>query len=383
MISEVLHTVSEAFKSEFKDEGIMVFSPGRINLIGEHTDYNNGFVFPAAIDKGIALMIAKSDRAYSTIVSIDMNETLELNLNALNRIEGHTWKNYCIGVVAEFLKVNKGLGNFNCVFKGNIPVGSGLSSSAALENSLAFGCNTLFNLGLTKLDLIHISQRAEHNYVGVQCGIMDQYASMFGQSDHALFLDCETLTSEAVFIDLHAYELILVNSNVKHDLAESAYNDRYNVCQSISRSLNKTSLREVSFEELKTLQTKISASDFDKGLYILEENARVLACREALKSKDMQAVGQLLFESHKGQSQMYNVSCEELDFLVEEAKSMAAVIGARMVGGGFGGCTINLVLKSGSEDFKKAISKAYQQKFDRACSIYTVKLSDGTRVVKQ
>ena len=382
MNSELIHNVSTTFNKYFDGDSLTVFSPGRINLIGEHTDYNNGFVFPAAIDKGIALAIGKSDKTHSRVVSIDMEEELTLNLDELEKVEGHTWKNYIIGVIAELIKAGGNITNFNCVFKGNIPVGSGMSSSAALENSLVFACNELFGLGLSKMELIHISQKAEHNYVGVKCGIMDQFASMFGIVDHALFLDCKTLDSEPIHIDLSNYDLILVNSNVKHDLADSAYNQRHEVCQEICRKLNQSSLREVSFEMLQSLQTKIPESDYYKGLYVLEENARVLQCKKALQENDIQRVGELLFESHSGLSQMYNVSCTELDYLVEEAKKSKYVIGARMMGGGFGGCTINLVIKSKTEEFQSLISKVYSNKFNRSCSIYKVRLSEGTRVIK-
>jgi len=382
MNSELIKTVKKRFEREFGAEGLTVFSPGRINLIGEHTDYNNGYVFPAAIDKGIALVIAKSDENYSRIISIDMEEEFQLHLKDINSMESHTWKNYMLGVIAELINNGNHITNFNCVFKGDIPVGSGLSSSAALENSLAFGCNELFELGLTKMDLIHVSQRAEHNYVGVKCGIMDQFASMFGVANHALFLDCKTLKSDSIFINLDAYDVVLVNSNVKHDLAESAYNERYEVCQNLCNQLDKPSLREVSFEELEMLKTKISESDYKKGLYVLQENKRVLQSMEALKKNDIKNLGTLLFESHEGQSKMYNISCEELDFLVDQAKMIEGVIGARMMGGGFGGCTINLVEKSRSEDFQESIKNAYKQKFNRNCSIYRVTLSDGTRVVK-
>ncbi|WP_439151337.1 galactokinase [Winogradskyella sp.] len=382
MSKQLIHKVENHFKAEFNVEPLMVFSPGRINLIGEHTDYNNGFVFPAAIDKGIAMAIGKSDTDRSTIVSLDMGEHLVVDLKNLQRIEDNTWKNYVLGVVSEILKTEKEITNFNCAFAGNIPIGSGLSSSAALENSLAFACNQLFDLGLSKTELIHISQKAEHNYVGVNCGIMDQYASMFGKNSHAIFLDCKTLTSELVPVHLCDYEIILVNSNVKHALAESGYNDRYAVCQKIVKLLNKPSLREVSNEELNALKTKISQSEYNKGLYILQENERVVACKDALKENDIETVGQLLFESHAGQSKMYDISCIELDFLVDEAKKNDSVIGARMMGGGFGGCTINLVKKSSSNNFQSKISKTYKKKFNRDCSIYKVILNDGTRVIK-
>ncbi|WP_179020487.1 galactokinase [Winogradskyella forsetii] len=382
MNNALIQKVKKQFIEQFITEPLLIFSPGRLNLIGEHTDYNNGFVFPAAIDKGIVLAIAKSDNNYSTVRSIDMDEEFILNLKNIDRVDRNTWKNYIIGVIAELLKKGSQVDNFNCVFAGDIPLGSGLSSSAALENSLAFGCNELFNLGLSKTDLIQISQKAEHNYVGVNCGIMDQYASMFGKKDHALFLDCKILKSELVPVHLHDYEIVLVNSNVKHALAESGYNDRYAVCQKIIEHLKKPSLREVSLEELNSLKTKLEASDYKKGLYVLQENDRVVACKNALKNNDIEGVGRLLFQSHIGQSEMYKISCKELDFLVDEAKKSVSVIGARMMGGGFGGCTINLVLKTDIEDFKLKISKSYKRKFNKDCSIYNVMLGDGTSVVK-
>lgn len=382
MNKKLIQQVHHSFKDQFNTEPMLIFSPGRINLIGEHTDYNNGFVFPAAIDKGIVMAIGKSDANYTRAVSLDMNEDVIINLDNLQRIEDNTWKNYVIGVTAEILKAGKKITNYNCVFAGDIPVGSGLSSSAALENSLALGCNELFGLGLSKNELIHISQKAEHNYVGVNCGIMDQFASMFGEENHALFLDCKTLESESIPVRLHDYEIVLVNSNVKHALADSGYNDRYAVCQNIIKLLNKPSLREVSFEDLNATKSKISEADYNKGLYILQENERVVNCKNALKENNLEKVGEILFQSHNGQSKMYEISCEELDFLVDEAKQNASVIGARMMGGGFGGCTINLVLKSDSEKFRHKISESYRKKFNRACSIYSVKLNDGTRVIK-
>ncbi|MTE26380.1 galactokinase [Winogradskyella ouciana] len=382
MNTQLVNTIRDRYKTIFKAEGVLVFSPGRINLIGEHTDYNNGFVLPAAIDKGIVLALGRSSNNHSTIVSMDMNEELVIDLKNLERIEESSWKNYIIGVIAEIFKTGKQVENFNCVFAGDIPVGSGLSSSAALENSLALGCNELFSLGLNKNELIYISQKAEHNYVGVNCGVMDQYASIFGKHNHAIFLDCKTLQSELVPVQLQKYEIVLVNSNVKHALAESGYNDRYSVCKKIIKLLNKPSLREVSFEELNSIKTKLSESDYRKGVYVLQENDRVVACKNALKDNDVEAVGRLLFESHIGQSKMYDISCTELDFLVDEAKKSAYVIGARMMGGGFGGCTINLVLKKEVEDFKLKISKAYKKNFNKDCSIYNVKLGDGTRVIK-
>ncbi|WP_411767302.1 galactokinase [Winogradskyella sp. A3E31] len=382
MDKKLITSVKKGYKDLYKTDPLCVFSPGRINIIGEHTDYNNGYVLPAAIDKGIVLAIGKSDSNHSTITSIDMNDQMVLNFEELERIDANNWKNYIIGVIAEIFKKGKVVPNFNCVFAGNIPVGSGLSSSAALENSLAFGCNELFNLGFSKKELIYISQSAEHNYVGVNCGIMDQFASMFGEKDKALFLDCKYIKTETIPVNLNDYEIILINSNVKHALAESEYNNRYAVCQKIVNLLNKPSLREVSYEDLSSVRDKITESEYKKGLYILQENERVIDCKEALKNNDLLRVGELLFQSHEGQSKMYDISCKELDFLVNVAKQSDSVIGARMMGGGFGGCTINVVLKNESEHFKNEVSEAYKLELDNECSIYSVVLSEGTQLIK-
>lgn len=256
-----------------------------------------------------------------------------------------------------------------------------MSSSAALENSIVFGLNKLFNLELTKHQMILISQKAEHNYVGVQCGIMDQYASMFGIENGALLLDCKTLKAQRIPIDFGLYEIVLINSNVKHELSESAYNDRHAVCTKVSKLLEKESLREVSFTDLEAIKKHINNEDYNKVLYVLEEIERVEQFAKSVEKQDLESMGNLLFQSHKGLSEKYKVSCNELDFLVSEAKKCDEVIGARMMGGGFGGCTINLVLKSELQNFENKISKVYQNKFEKACDVYKVKLSEGTRLV--
>ncbi|ARN77251.1 galactokinase [Nonlabens spongiae] len=379
--SELIVTVQEKFLQEFDQKGLMVFSPGRINLIGEHTDYNNGFVFPAAIDKGIALAIEKSEQPHSRILSLDMEDEMLMDMDNFAQGESLSWKSYIKGVVAEITKMGHTIPAFNCVFKGNIPVGAGLSSSAALENSLGFALNELYDLDLNKEQLIRISQRAEHNYVGVQCGIMDQFASMFGKKDHALFLDCKTLESLEVPIPLVDYEIVLVNSNVKHDLAESAYNDRFQSCQEICVKLGKESLREATLVDLEQIKPQVAYQDYVKGLFVLQENERVLNFKSALENNDLDRVGELLYESHEGLSNLYEVSCEELDFLVDLAKQKPYVLGSRMMGGGFGGCTINIVRKSECDEFEYAFAKAFKTKYHKDCSIYKVALSEGTRVI--
>ncbi|TXE08156.1 galactokinase [Gelidibacter salicanalis] len=379
---KLVKDVKKRFKEQFKTKPLLVYSPGRINLIGEHTDYNEGFVFPAAINKGIVLAIQKSDASTSQIVALNKEELYEFGLDGIKPLNDGGWQNYILGVVAELQKLGKSPGNFNSVFAGNIPGGAGMSSSAALENSFVYGLNTLFNLGLTKEEMILVSQKAEHNFVGVQCGIMDQYASMFGVTDSALLLDCRTVEAKPYTIDFKDYELMLINTNVKHDLSESAYNDRRAVCENISRLLNVAALRDATKEDLDGLKTEISEADYQKALYVIEENNRVLHFAEVIEANDVEILGHLLYQSHEGLSTQYKVSCAELDFLVDRARVSPNVAGARMMGGGFGGCTINLVLKSEFKTFKRKVSKQFKKQFGNECSVYKVKLSQGTHIIK-
>lgn len=378
---ELIKEVTDSFKDQFHSEPLIVFSPGRINLIGEHTDYNEGFVFPAAIDKGIALAIQKSEESNSKVFALNKEELYEFGLDQIKPLKNGDWRNYILGVVAELQVLGKTIGNFNGVFSGNIPGGAGMSSSAALENSFVFGINELFNLGLSKEEMIYVSQKAEHNYAGVKCGIMDQYASMFGIEDSALLLDCRTVTSKPYRIDFKDYDLMLINTNVKHDLAETAYNDRREVCEKVSQLLGVVALRDATATDLDKIKQDISEADYQKALYVIEENNRVKKFATAIENDDLRTLGNLLFQSHDGLSIQYKVSCTELDFLVTQAQGSSDVIGARMMGGGFGGCTINLVRRSGMEAFKKQVSKDFKNEFGRACSVYEVKLSQGTHLV--
>lgn len=383
MNKKLIKEVSKSFKAFFNTKPLMVFSPGRINLIGEHTDYNEGFVFPAAVNKGIALGIQKSDSDMSQVYALNKEEMYEFSLKNIKPLDNGDWRNYIIGVIAEIQKLGIELTSFNIVFAGNIPGGAGMSSSAALENSVVFGLNELFNLGLSKNQMILISQKAEHNYAGVKCGIMDQYASMFGIKKSALLLDCRTIKSQTFKIDFKNYTLMLINTNVKHDLSESAYNDRRSVCENISNKLNVNTLRDASNEDLDTIKSEITEENYQKALYVIQENARVKLFSEAIQIDDLDVLGKLLYQSHEGLSVKYKVSCAELDFLVESAKQNPNILGARMMGGGFGGCTINLILKSDFKKFKKEISDKFQKEFGKACSVYKVKLSKGTHTVKQ
>ena len=381
MSKKLIKAVERSFKDQFKTKPLLVFSPGRINLIGEHTDYNDGFAFPAAINKGIALAIIKSDSGTSKVCALNKNEIYEFNTENVKPLEDGGWRNYILGVVAELQILGKHIGNFNSAFAGNIPGGAGMSSSAALENSFVYGLNELFDLGLSKNEMILVSQKAEHNFAGVKCGIMDQYASMFGVKKSALLLDCRTVESKPYKIDFKDYKLMLINSNVKHDLSESAYNDRRDVCEKVSNLLHIEALRDASKEALDRIKDEITDDHYQKALYVINENKRVKQFSEAITKDDIEALGDLLYQSHEGLSKNYKVSCEELDFLVDRAKENPNVLGARMMGGGFGGCTINLVKKDAFKKFKKDISKKFRKAFERDCSVYSVKLSQGTQLV--
>ena len=382
MNTQLINKVSKAFFTKFNTEPLLIFSPGRINIIGEHTDYNDGFVFPAAVNKGIVAAIQKSDSNTCVAYAVDKDEHIEFSLNTLKPSAEGSWENYVFGVVAEIQNRSKTIGNFNIAFGGDIPGGAGMSSSAALENSVVFGLNELFNLGLSKHDMILISQKAEHNYVGVKCGIMDQYASMFGIENNALLLDCRTVTSKPYEINFKDHELILINTNVKHSLSDSAYNDRRSVCESISEMLNVKALRDATEYDLESIKDKVTPENYQKALYVIQENNRAIQASKAIEKGDLKTLGKLIYASHDGLQNQYKVSCEELDFLVEQAKLNGHVLGARMMGGGFGGCTINLISKSETESFKAFISEAYKNKFNKDCSIYSVELSNGTGIIK-
>ncbi len=382
MNASLVAQVKSGFIDRFKTEPLLIFSPGRINIIGEHTDYNDGFVFPAAVNKGIVAAFQKNDSNSCQVYAINKHETIAFSLDNIQLLDKEHWGNYVLGVIAEIQKKGKKIeAGFNIVFGGDIPGGAGMSSSAALENSIVFGLNTLFNLGFTRQEMIFISQRAEHNYVGVKCGIMDQYASMFGIKNNALLLDCRTVESDPFEIDFKDHELILINTNVKHSLSDSAYNDRRSVCESVASMLNIMALRDATEVDLLSIKDEVSEENYQKALYVIQENERVVEASKAIQNNNITALGNLIYDSHHGLKTQYKVSCDELDFLVDQAKLNGHVAGARMMGGGFGGCTINLVAKKASKSFQETVSKAYKNRFNKACSIYAIELSNGTGII--
>tara|TARA_R110002049_G_scaffold186379_2_gene354671 strand:- start:893 stop:2041 length:1149 start_codon:yes stop_codon:yes gene_type:complete len=381
MNTSLANNIKSSFKNTYNTASLMIFSPGRINIIGEHTDYNDGFVFPAAVNKGIIAAISKSNTNKSTVTASDFDETIEFSVGSIAPLPKESWGNYILGVISEIQKKGKTVGNFNMVFGGDIPSGSGMSSSAALENSVVFGLNELFDLGLTKTEMIFISQKAEHNYVGVNCGIMDQYASMFGIKNHALLLDCRSIEAKPFEINFDNHELMLINTNVKHSLSDSAYNDRRSVCENISKMLEIKALRDATENDLEKVKNKVSNEDYQKALFVIQENNRAKNASKAMEDGNLEALGKLIYSSHEGLQNQYKVSCDELDFLVEQAKLNKNILGARMMGGGFGGCTINLIAKEEVKAFKLFITEAYKNVFDKDCSIYSVELSDGTHKI--
>ncbi len=375
--------IKEVFEKEFGKGYRFFAAPGRINLIGEHTDYNEGFVMPAAIDKRIYLAIAPVDGDESTIIAYDINKTVKFK-TLENGFELPQWARYPYGVINELKVLGHSTQSFQAVFGGDIPSGAGLSSSAALESVFGFALNEINQFGLDRLALAKVGQKAEHNYVGVMCGIMDQFSSIFGKKDHVFRLDCRSLEFEYFPLKLDGYELILADTQVKHSLASSAYNKRRSECEEGVMILKTQmpgvkSLRDVRPKDIEPYHKYMGDEVFDRCLYVAEENERVLETSKALAEGNMKEVGRLLYQSHEGLSKKYNVSCKELDLLVETAKTINGVLGARMMGGGFGGCTINLVKSSAVKDFKEKSAQAFEKAYGKPPVYYEVNPGDGVK----
>jgi galactokinase len=373
--------VKDIFVSMFGNDFKMFAAPGRINIIGEHTDYNNGFVLPAAIDKRICLAIQKVPGHMVTLHSVDFNETVMFNISDHGNELPH-WAKYPFGMIKEFEKQGYRSEAFNAVFGGDIPDGAGLSSSAALESVFGVALNQLFNFGLSKMKIALTGQSAEHNYAGVNCGIMDQFASMHGKKSHVVRLDCRSLEFEYYPLELGDYELILVNTLVKHSLAASEYNIRRAECEEGVNIIRKSfpdvhSLRDVSSEIVKQLRKQLSDKVYDRCFYVTEEIERVEKACNNLSEGKLEEVGKLMFQTHKGLSKLYEVSCPELDLLVETAGEIKGVAGARVMGGGFGGCTINLVKSDDSVVFKEKVAASYLKSFGREPIFYHVQTGNG------
>ena len=377
--------LKEKFQSLFNSEPLLVRSPGRVNIIGEHTDYNEGFVLPAAIDKAIYIAIGKREDQVISLYAQDYQQSHEINLSNIVPTDKH-WPNYILGIVDQLQKKNYPISGFNLVIDGDVPLGAGLSSSAAVECATVYALNDLFGLGIEKIEMVKMAQLAEQTFAKVMVGIMDQFASMFGKKGHAIKLDCRSLEYEYVPLVLKGIKILLLNTNVKHSLASSEYNTRRAQCEEGVALVKEkhpevNSLRDVTMEMLQTLVAPKDEIIFKRCKYVVEENIRLLEGCEDLKKGHIDALGKKMFLTHEGLSKEYEVSCKELDFLVDHVKNNPAVLGARMMGGGFGGCTINLVKEEAIDELVKKISKDYQQAMNLELSAYIAGIEDGSSVI--
>lgn len=367
---------------------ITVQAPGRINIIGEHTDYNDGFVLPAAIEKKMTVRLRQNSKpAQAIITACDLNETFSFDLENYFPIKVG-WQNYVMGVVHELQKIGAEIPGFDADFESNVPIGSGMSSSAALECSFAVALNELFGLGFDQWQLIKASQMAEHNFVGIKCGIMDQFASVMGKKEQVMLLDCRSLEFRYFPLELGKYQLLLLNTNVSHSLASSEYNTRRAECgEGVAILKNEhpgiKNLRDVSLEHLVAQKGNMPELVFRRCHHVVSENQRVLEAAKALTAGNFNKLGQLIYQSHFSMQNHYQVSCPELDFLVEQTLEKDYVLGSRMMGGGFGGCTINIVEKSRVGEFVKEVSVAYRQKFGIELNPIEVAIGDGATVIQQ
>ena len=362
--------------------GSVYASPGRINLIGEHTDYNGGFVFPGAIDKGMVAELKINGTNKVRAYSIDLKDYVEFGLNEEDAPRA-SWARYIFGVCREIIKRGGKIAGFNTAFAGDVPLGAGMSSSAALESTYAYALNDMFDCGIDKFELAKIGQATEHNYCGVNCGIMDQFASVFGKAGHLIRLDCRSLEYQYFPFNPEGYRLVLLDSVVKHELASSAYNDRRKSCENVVAAIQKRHphvefLRDANMAMLNEVKGEITAEDYMRAEYVIGEVQRVLDVCDALECGDYETVGKKMYETHYGMSKLYEVSCEELDFLNEIAKE-CGVTGSRVMGGGFGGCTINLVKNELYDHFIETAKARYKETYGRMPKVYDVVISDGAR----
>lgn len=380
----MMNNIQRKFKELFGGQAAVYASPGRVNLIGEHTDYNEGFVLPGAIDKAMFLAIRPNGGKQVNVFSIDYDEMVTF-LPSKEKLPEH-WANYILGVVMELKETGAETGGFDSVFGGDIPLGAGLSSSAALESVFAFALNDLFGLGKSRAELARIGQLAEHHYAGVRCGIMDQFASLHGQAGQLIKLDCRSLGFERIPFDPQAagYRLVLIDTMVKHSLASSEYNVRRQQCEAgvavvRQKHPSVSSLRDISPEMLDESKSLMEPIVFQRCQYVIEENIRLLRACDALQENDLPTFGQMMTGSHEGLRHKFEVSCVELDFLADLATKTPGILGARMMGGGFGGCTINLVSAAAHDAFIDDATRNFEKQFGLKPKVYDVVISEGAR----
>lgn len=378
--------MKKANQSTHRRKSITVQSPGRINIIGEHTDYNDGFVLPAAVDKKMTIHLRRNEAPFqAAVTAANLGETFSFDLQNYSRLESG-WQNYIMGVVHELQKLGAIIPGFEAEFDGDVPIGGGMSSSAALECSFAYALNELFDLGFHRMELIKASQMAEHHFVGIKCGIMDQFASVMGKKGQVILLDCRTLEYHYYPLELGEHQLLLLNTNVSHALASSAYNTRRAECEEGVALLREEfpaiiKLRDINLEQLTSRKERLPERIFRRCHHIVSENQRVQNATRALLQGNQEQLGQLLYQSHFSLQNDFEVSCPELDFLVKATLDKEFILGSRMMGGGFGGCTINIIEKSEVDTFIDQISDSYREQFGLELTPYTVSIEDGTRVV--
>lgn len=365
---------------------LTVKAPGRINLIGEHTDYNDGFVMPAAIQKAARVTIEQRTDRTIHLIAEDLQDTYTFNLDSVTK-SFKDWPNYIIGVIAQFQKHTLLPTGFTIRLKSDVPIGAGLSSSAAIECAVAYAINELFKLGYDRMQLTKMAQKAEHEYAGVLCGIMDQFASMFGKKDQVILLDCKTMEYRYYPLPLAQYDIVLFDTQIKHALASSEYNTRRKECeQGIAliqqKYPNVSSLREVHIEMLnEMIDQKKFSNVYSRCKYVMEEIERTKAAAIDLKEGRLDAFGQKMYATHDGLSNLYEVSCQELDFLINEVKDNPTVLGARMMGGGFGGCTIHLIKKEATASVIQKLVASYHKTFQKKLLTYEVNIEEGASVL--
>lgn len=376
-------SITAQFQSIFgKNSDCAVRAPGRINLIGEHLDYNGGFVLPAAIDKAIWFAMGRRADGELHFHSADLHESFVGAVNSIQKSDKN-WANYLLGVISEAQKDGLEIGGVNVVFGGDIPIGAGLSSSAALESGMMTGLNELFSLGLSKMDIVRLAQRGENNFVGMKCGIMDMFASVMGQEGHVVRLDCQNLEFQYIPFNADNLTLLLFDSGVKHALVDSEYNTRRKECETGLRFFREKypsiqSFRDLHYTHVLAEEAHLPSAVFKRCKYVVEELVRVEETCKALNANDLQRFGLLMLDCHEGLHADYEVTCTETDFLVRQAMMHEGVLGARQMGGGFGGCTLNLVNEADTADFVGKMKLAYSGQFGIDLKCYPVKLEAGT-----
>jgi len=382
-----MDAIRKKFEELYAKKPLIVSSPARVNLIGEHTDYNQGFVLPGAVDKKMIVAIAPNGTDTIQLFANEYSESFSFSLSDITPQKKEGWTSYMTGVIYFLQQRGCNVQGVDVLIDGNVPVGAGMSSSAALCSAFGFALNELFEFGLNRMDLVYIGQKTEHEFVGVMVGVMDQFASLHGKAGHVIKLDCRSMEYEYIPFNFPDHKIVMVNSMVKHSLAGTEYNVRRQQCEEGVSVMKRflpgdiKSLRDINLTDLQAHKSDLNEEVYNRCLYVVTENERLLKGCELLQAGDLDGFGKLMYETHQGLSKLYSVSCEELDLLAEQAHTFKGVKGTRMMGGGFGGCTINLVENDAVEDFINFIKEKYFQHFNQATEVYITQTDDGTKVI--